>query len=270
MSLISSWNVNSLGARLEHVLTWLKQSNCDVLALQETKTQDENFPFDAFIEEGYELIVSGQKSYNGVAFVSKKEGMDVHTEIPGLNDPQKRLLAATFGSLRLVNVYVPNGESLESEKFDYKLTWLKAFHEYIEEELKRYPKMVILGDFNIAPTEKDVHDATLWKDCILVSEQERTALKSLLDLGFTDSFRLFAQEEGSFSWWDYRAGSIRANRGLRIDLILTSLALKEQVLSSSIDRAPRAWERPSDHTPVTLKLCTSQTANQNNAESGAR
>lgn len=251
---ITSWNVNSLNARLEHVLTWLKQNDAHVLALQETKTTDETFPIEPFIDAGFELLISGQKSYNGVAFISKAEGLDVHTAIPNFNDPQKRMLAATFDGVRVINVYVPNGSEVNSEKYDYKLAWLSAFTRYIKEELKRYPKMVILGDFNIAPTDEDVHDASFWQDCILVSEKERQALHDLLALGFSDSFRLFPQKALQFSWWDYRAGSIKANKGLRIDLLLVSDALKENCHSSQIDFKPRQWERPSDHTPVSIEL----------------
>lgn len=251
---ITSWNVNSLNARVEHVLTWLNNNDNQVLALQETKTTDETFPLEAFIDAGYEVLISGQKSYNGVAFISKDEGMDVHTEIPNFNDPQKRIIAATFNDVRIINVYVPNGSEVGSEKYDYKLNWLNAFHQYIQEELKRYPKMVILGDFNIAPTDEDVHDKNLWQDCILVSDKERSALQNLLDLGFSDSFRLFDQAPEKFSWWDYRAGSIKANKGLRIDLVLVSEAIKTLCQKSDIDFLPRQWERPSDHTPVFIEL----------------
>lgn len=248
---IASWNVNSLKVRLLHVEQWLtNNSNTDVLAVQETKLTNENFPMDAFRGAGYEVVYSGQKTYNGVAIISKMPPRDVVTDIPGLDDPQRRMLAATVGDVRIINLYVVNGQEVGSEKYAYKLQWLTRVHDYISAQLNQYEKLVVVGDFNIAPEDRDVHDPDLWRGKVLCSEPEREALRKIFRLGFTDTFRLFEQVENCYSWWDYRAAGFRRNLGLRIDLILASEALARCCKSAGIDRDPRTWERPSDHAPV--------------------
>lgn len=247
---IASWNVNSLRVRLPHVLDWLEAMQPDLLGLQETKTIDADFPVDDIRAAGYEVIYSGQKTYNGVAILSKQPGTDIVTDLPGLDDPQRRVLAATYGDLRFINLYVPNGSEVGSEKYAYKLDWLEKLHTFLAAELKKYKKLVMVGDFNIAPEDADVHDPEEWKGSVLVSEPERAALQRLLDLGLVDTFRLFDQEEKLFSWWDYRAAGFRRNRGLRIDLILASKAMQAACTLSAIDKEPRKLERPSDHAPV--------------------
>lgn len=251
---IASWNVNSVNARVDHVVQWLEKNEVDVLALQEIKCLDEQFPLTPFLELGYEVIVSGQKSYNGVALLSKTEAEDIVTDMPHYADPQRRIMAATIDGFRILNLYVPNGQSLGSDKYQYKLAWLDALIEFVEKEKARYPNMAIVGDFNIAPTDADVYDPKECQGNILVSEPERTALKRLLRLGFVDSFRLFKQPQDSFSWWDYRAGSLRQNKGLRIDLALLSNDLAAHCQNSDIDKTPRTWARPSDHAPVFVLL----------------
>lgn len=251
---IASWNVNSIKVRASQVLDWLDSNQVDILALQEIKCLDEQFPFDEFFEAGYEIVVSGQKTYNGVAILSKTEACDVVTDIPDFQDHQRRLMAATIDGIRIYNVYVPNGQSLDSDKYQYKLRWLKAFTDFIEQEKKDYDKQVILGDFNIAPTDRDVYDIKEWRDCVLVSDKERHALNALLKLGFIDSFRLFKQRDDLFSWWDYRSGNFQNNQGLRIDLILVNEAVADTCINSVIDPTPRGWMRPSDHAPVFIAL----------------
>lgn len=247
---IATWNVNSLRVRIDHVIDWLKREHADVLALQETKTKDEDFPIDAFTELGYKVQFSGQKTYNGVALISRQEMTDVRTELSGLNDPQRRVLAATVDGVRIHNLYVPNGQSVDSEKYQYKLGWLEALRNQVSLELADYPNSILLGDFNIAPEDRDVHDPAAWEGKVLCSHSERDALKALLDLGFVDVFRSFDQEDASYSWWDYRAAAFRRKMGLRIDLILASGSLKDSCTASRIDVEPRRLERPSDHTPV--------------------
>jgi len=251
---IASWNVNSLNVRLPHLCTWLGSAAPEIVALQETKLEDARFPADSIGALGYRAVFSGQKTYNGVAILAREEPRDVVAEIAGLVDPQRRILAATVGDLRIVNLYVVNGQAVGSEKFAYKLGWLAKVREFLAAEMQRYPRMVVLGDFNIAPDDRDVHDPAAWQEQILCSTPERAALKSILDLGLHDSFRLFENEIGHFSWWDYRQGAYRRNLGLRIDLILASDALRDRCRAASIDRLPRTWERPSDHTPVLLEL----------------
>lgn len=247
---IATWNVNSLRVRLPHVQAWLNEQAPDLLALQETKITDDQFPADELTQHGYQVLFSGQKTYNGVAIVSRQAGQDVVTELAGLDDPARRVLAATFGSLRLINLYVPNGQRVDSEKYDYKMRWLEALHNQLEQELSRHEHVAVLGDFNIAPQDRDVHDPAAWEGEVLCSPRERAALADLLALGLTDIFRLFDQAEKSYSWWDYRGGAFRRNNGLRIDLILASSALAARCTASEIDVAPRRLERPSDHTPV--------------------
>ena len=247
---IASWNVNSLRVRLPHVLAWLEDNPVDVLALQETKTQDQDFPTHEILAAGYQVVFSGQKTYNGVAILARSKLMNPVTDVNGLDDPQRRILAATVNDIRVINLYVVNGSEVGSEKFLYKLNWLDKVTHHIKNELKQYDKLYVLGDFNIAPDDRDVHDPDMWKDKILCSVPERDALTKMMHLGLNDTFRLFDQDEGVFSWWDYRGGGFRRNHGLRIDLILASQSLSRNCRSSFVDVSPRSWERPSDHTPV--------------------
>ena len=247
---IASWNVNSLKVRLPQVLDWLGSSRTDVLALQETKLTDENFPAAAIRDAGYQVVFSGQKTYNGVAIISRTEATDVVTDPPGLEDAQRRILAATIGEVRVVNLYVVNGENVGTEKYAYKLDWLARLHAWLADEIAQHPNLVVLGDFNIAPDDRDVHDPEAWHERILCSTPEREALAALTDLGLTDTFRAFEQPAEEYSWFDYRAASFRRNRGLRIDLVLASAPLQARLQAAGIDREPRVWERPSDHAPV--------------------
>ncbi|MBS0457625.1 MAG: exodeoxyribonuclease III [Proteobacteria bacterium] len=252
---IASWNVNSLNVRLGHLLQWLADARPDVVALQETKLEDHKFPDTALAQAGYRSVFSGQKTYNGVAILARQPLADVQSGIPGFEDPQKRVLAATVGGVRVVDLYVVNGQAVGSEKYDYKLRWLAALRDWLAEEIVRHPKLVVLGDFNIAPDDRDVHDAVVWNDdSILTSTAERAALRRLFDLGLHDSYRLFHDEGGQFSWWDYRQAAFRRNLGLRIDLLLASHALRASCVAAGIDRTPRSWERASDHTPVWVEL----------------
>jgi exodeoxyribonuclease-3 len=251
---ISTWNINSMKVRLPHVLEWLRSSQPDILVLQEIKQVTDMFPSDELSAAGYRSIANGQKTYNGVAVISREEATNPDLEIPGLDDPQRRVLAATIDGVRVVNLYVPNGSEVGSEKYVYKLGWLSALRDYLARELEEHENLIVLGDFNIAPADEDVYDAEKWGDAILCSPPERAALKTLLDLGLTDVFRKFEQPEKSFSWWDYRRAGFQRNAGLRIDLILTSAAMTERCTASYIDREPRTWERPSDHTPVVAEF----------------
>lgn len=252
---VASWNVNSIRVRLPQVLEWVETSKPDVLALQETKTVDEAFPASELQSAGYHVICSGQKTYNGVAIMSRHRPEEVLTELDGFEDPQRRLIAATLEGLRIYNVYVPNGQAVGTDKFDYKLRWLDALCRQLRTELDRNEKVLVAGDFNIAPQDEDVHDPEAWMGQVLVSEPERDRLRNLLELGFRDTFRLFDQPEASFSWWDYRAAAFRRNRGLRIDLLLASETLAANCKLSTIDSGPRAWEKPSDHAPVMADFC---------------
>jgi exodeoxyribonuclease-3 len=247
---IATWNVNSLKIRLQQVQDWLASESPDVFALQETKIRDEDFPADAFREQSYEVSFSGQSAYNGVALIARTPITDVVTGIDGFDDQQRRVLAATVGGVRIWNLYVPNGQSVGSDKYQYKLGWLAALRKTIAGELGRHERCVLLGDFNVAPEDRDVHDPEAWRGQVLCSEPERAALRGLLDLGLSDVFRNFEQDEKSFSWWDYRQGAFRRNRGLRIDLILANAALASRCTESRIDKGPRKHERPSDHAPV--------------------
>jgi len=247
---IASWNVNSLNVRLPHVLAWSAGVQPDILALQETKLPDERFPVEELEQAGYHSLFSGQKTYNGVAILSREPGIDMVTDIPGLDDPQRRILAATFGEVRVINLYVVNGSEVGSEKFDYKLHWLEQVTKFIAGEMGRHGHVVVLGDFNIAPDDRDVYDPEEWREKILCSTPERKALKSILDLGLVDTFRLFEQEERTWSWWDYRMNMFRRKLGLRIDLVLASRAMAEKCARAWVDIEPRRQERPSDHAPV--------------------
>lgn len=247
---IATWNVNSLNVRLPHVIEWLESASPDVLVLQEIKQATDAVNTERFAEAGYKAVANGQKTYNGVAVISRADAGDIVTDFPGFEDPQRRILAATIDGIRVINLYVPNGQSVGSEKYAYKLEWLAALNSFLQEELGKHDKLVVLGDFNIAPDDRDVHNPEQWGDGILCSPPERAALQALLDLGLSDVFRQFEQPEKTFSWWDYRAAGFRRNAGLRIDLILASKALADRCTASNIDREPRTWERPSDHTPV--------------------
>jgi exodeoxyribonuclease III len=248
---VATWNVNSLRVRLPHVLKWLEREQPDVLALQETKLRDEDFPADAFTDRGYTATFSGQAAYNGVAIIARDPPRDVaHGIGRGFADDQKRALAGTFGAVRIFCLYVPNGESVDSQKYRYKLDWLAALRERLADELTRHALLLVVGDFNITPEDRDVHDPRLWAGRVLCSEPERAALRALLDLGLSDVFRRFPQPDNTFSWWDYRGAAFRRNQGLRIDLMLASAKLSQMCDSCTVDKGPRGWERPSDHVPV--------------------
>jgi exodeoxyribonuclease III len=250
MITVASWNVNSLRVRLPQLVEWLPATTIDVIGLQETKLTDDAFPQAELEALGYHVARSGQKTYNGVALLSRNPLTDLVTDFSDYDDPQRRLLAASSSGVRYVNVYVPNGQAVGADKYEYKLRWLKSLHRFLKQELAQHPRLVVMGDFNIAPDDRDVHDPVLWKDQILCSAAEREALQGLLQLGLADSFRLFDQATGSFSWWDYRQAGFRRNLGLRIDLILASSELATQCRQAHIDTEPRRAERPSDHTPV--------------------
>jgi len=253
---IASWNVNSLNVRLPHLQQWLAAFAPDVVGLQETKLDDERFPDDALAAHGYRSVFLGQKTYNGVAILARDRAIEeVQYGIPGFEDEQKRAIAATVDGVRIVNLYVVNGQDVGSDKYAYKLRWLAAVRDWLADEILRHPKMVVMGDFNIAPDDRDVHDPAVWNEGhILTSTDERAALKALLDLGLHDAFRLHSDEGGIFSWWDYRQAAFRRDLGLRIDLTLVSDALLPAAAASGIDREPRGWERPSDHAPAWVEL----------------
>lgn len=252
---IASWNVNSLTVRLPHLQQWLAESAPDVVGLQETKIDDERFPDDVLASLGYRSVFAGQKTYNGVAILSRDSARDVQIGIPGFDDEQKRVIAATVGDVRVVNLYVVNGQDVGSDKYAYKLRWLDAVHDWLARELVVHPRMVVLGDFNIAPDERDVHDPVVWSDAhILTSTAERAALSRLCGLGLHDAYRMYHDGAGEFSWWDYRQAAFRRNLGLRIDLTLVSDALRPGCVASGIDREPRMWDRPSDHAPAWVQL----------------
>jgi exodeoxyribonuclease-3 len=251
---ITSWNVNSLKVRLPQVLEFLAQHKPDALCLQELKLEDVNFPSGEINRAGYQAVFSGQKTYNGVAILSPTLPSDVSLGILDYDDPQKRVIGATVNGVRIVCVYIPNGESVESEKYKYKLDWLMRLVAWLKQELVKYPKLALLGDYNIAPEDRDVHDPKFWTGKVLFSEPEKAAFREMVALGLTDSFRLFEQPEKSYSWWDYRMNGFKRNLGLRIDHILLSPELAKGCKSCSIDRDFRAKERPSDHAPVIAEL----------------
>jgi exodeoxyribonuclease-3 len=251
---LATWNVNSLKVRLPHVLQWLAENPVDVLCLQETKLTDDKFPVAAIEAAGYQVAYTGQKTYNGVAILSRHPMADVVRNNPLFPDEQQRIIAATIEGMRVVCAYVPNGQSVGSEKYAYKLKWLAALRDWLAQELARYPGLALLGDYNIAPADADVHDPVAWAGSVLVSEPEREAFSQLCALDLKDAFRLFEQAEKSYSWWDYRQLAFRRNMGLRIDHILLSPPLAARCIACSIDRVPRKWEQPSDHTPVVATL----------------
>jgi len=247
---VATWNVNSLNVRLAQVLDWLATAQPDILALQETKLTDDKFPHAEIKAAGYHAVCSGQKTYNGVAILSKLRGESEIRDIPALDDHQRRILGLTCGPLRILNLYVPNGESVGSAKYHYKMAWLERLTTFVAAEIRRHPDLVVLGDFNIAPEERDVHDPLLWQGRVMFSDAERDAFKRLLDTGLVDTFRLFDQAPGQFTWWDYRMGAFRRNLGLRIDHVLASQTMAGRCRACAIDKAPRKSERPSDHAPV--------------------
>ena len=247
---IATWNVNSLKVRLPHLLDWLAAAQPDVVCLQELKLEDEKFPRAEIEAAGYRAAWSGQKTYNGVAILSKAPLADVQAGIPGYADEQRRVITATADGVRVVCAYVPNGQAVGSDKYEYKLGWLGAFTAWLREELARNPNLVVLGDYNIAPDERDVYDPKVWEGQVLFSEPEREAFRKIVALGLVDSFRLFEQPERSFTWWDYRMNAFRRKMGLRIDHLWATAALAGRCRDSDIDEGPRAWDRPSDHAPV--------------------
>lgn len=254
MPKLATWNVNSLKVRLPQVLQWLTDNPVDVLALQETKLTDDKFPAAEIKAAGYHVIYSGQKTYNGVALLSRHPISDVVKNNPLYEDPQQRIIAGTIEGMRIVCAYIPNGQAPDSEKFEYKLKWLDALHDWLQSERWQHSKLAFMGDYNIAPEDRDVHDPAAWVGQNLVSPSERAAFARLLGLELVDAFRLFEQPEKLFSWWDYRQMSFRLNRGMRIDHILLSPPLAAQCTACVIDRGPRKWEQPSDHAPVIATL----------------
>ena len=251
---IASWNVNSLKVRLPHLLDWLAEAQPDVVCLQELKLEDPNFPRAEIEAAGYHAAFAGQKTYNGVALLAKAPISEVTVGNPLFVDEQKRLISGTVDGIRVVCAYMPNGQEVGCDKYDYKLRWLAALADWLSSELQAYPRLALCGDYNIAPDERDVHDPQRWQDCILVSEPERAAFRRFIELGLVDSFRLFEQPEKTFSWWDYRMLGFQKNQGLRIDHILLSAPLAAQCSAAGIDRAPRKRDRPSDHAPVWASL----------------
>ena len=251
---IATWNVNSLKVRLPQVLQWLQDNPVDMLCLQETKLTDDKFPHAEINAAGYQVVFSGQKTYNGVAILSRHAITDVVKNNPLFEDEQQRIIAATIEGIRIICAYIPNGQAPDSDKFQYKLKWLDALHQWLAQEQSQHAKLALLGDYNIAPEDRDVHDPLAWVGQNLVSPEERAAFAQLQQMGFSDAFRLFDQPEKLFSWWDYRRMGFRLNRGMRIDHILLSPALTAQCTACVIDKTPRKWEQPSDHTPVIATL----------------
>jgi exodeoxyribonuclease III len=254
MMKLATWNVNSLNVRLPHVIEWLKANPVDALCLQELKLEDAKFPVAAFDEIGYNAVFNGQKTYNGVAIISKSRPEDVVKDMTDFADEQKRLLAATIDGVRVVCAYVVNGQALDSEKYQYKMQWLAGLQSYMRRTIAEYGDVALLGDYNIAPEDRDVHDPKAWVGQVLVSEPEREHFRALTSLGLTDTFRQFEQPEKSFTWWDYRMNGFKRNLGLRIDHILVTKNLADRVTSSVIDVEPRKLERPSDHTPMVTEV----------------
>ena len=251
---IASWNVNSLKVRLEQVLDWLKESQTDILALQETKCEDAMFPKEVFEEAGFEVEFRGQKTYNGVAWISRFPMQDAEDAFIDFADEQKRILATTVKDIRLINFYIPNGQSVGSNKYEYKLAWLDSMQAFINQQMSKYPNVVVVGDFNIAPQDIDVHDPKQWEGQVLVSPAERMAFEDLLRQGLVDGIRLHNPQDNLYSWWDYRAAAFRRQMGLRIDHILLSRDLSNKCVASGVDVKPRTHDRPSDHTPVWVTL----------------
>ncbi|MBS0321847.1 MAG: exodeoxyribonuclease III [Proteobacteria bacterium] len=253
---LATWNVNSLNVRLPRLLPWLASEMPDVVCLQETKLEDAKFPHDVLHDAGYEAHFAGQKTYNGVAIVVRHglAATDIVRGIPGYADTQQRVIAATVDGVRVMSVYVPNGQAVGSDKYVYKLGWCDAARDYFAATLAAHADVAVAGDFNVAPEDRDVHDPASWEGQVLVSEPERAAFRGFLATGLVDSFRLFDQPPGTFSWWDYRMLGFPKNRGLRIDHVLLSKALAPRCTTCRIDRAMRKGEKPSDHAPVIAEL----------------
>ncbi len=251
---LATWNINSLTVRLPQVLDWLAANPVDVLALQELKMTDDKFPASVFLEAGYQAQCFGQKTYNGVALLSRSAATDVIRNIPGFSDEQSRVLCGTLDGVRMIGAYFPNGQAPGTEKFEYKMHWLRALRDWVREELAAHPQLVLMGDYNITFDDADVWDPEGMRDQIHCTEEERYHLRALIALGLNDAHRLFPQPEKSYSWWDYRDFGFRRNHGMRIDHILVSDALKPRVQGCIIDKAPRKNERPSDHAPVVMDL----------------
>ena len=251
---LATWNVNSLTVRLPHLSSWLQANPVDVIALQELKLTDDKFPHAEVEAAGYHASVFGQKTYNGVALLSREPANDVVKNIPGFPDEQARVVTATVAGLRVVGAYFPNGQAPGSDKFGYKMQWLRALREWLREELTRHPRLVLMGDFNIAPDDRDVYDPVAWAGQIHCTDEEREHFRQLVGLGLVDAFREFEQPPKSWSWWDYRNLAFRKNQGLRIDHILVSQPLRGELRACVIDKAPRKLERPSDHAPVVAEL----------------
>lgn len=253
---IATWNVNSLRVRLPHVLEWLAENKPDVLAIQETKLVDDNFPINEIEKAGYMAVYSGQKTYNGVAILSLQAGKDKITDIQDLDDRERRILAMTIGDTRIVNLYVPNGQNVNSDKYQYKLGWMEKVAAYIKKDIVSHSKYIVLGDFNVAPANEDVHDPKQAEGEVLFSQPERNALADMMEAGLSDCFRLHSQPEKSYSWWDYRLNAFKRNLGFRIDLILANPDMAKCCTKCYIDKVPRGWERPSDHAPVIAEFST--------------
>ncbi len=251
---LATWNVNSLAVRLPQLIAWLAEHPVDAIVLQETKLTDDKFPHADLEAAGYRAQWFGQRTYNGVALISRAESTDVTRNIPGFDDEQARVIAGTTGGVRVIGAYFPNGQAPDSDKFSYKMRWLDALRAWVAQELASHPQLVLMGDFNIAPEDRDVHDPVAWAGQIHCTPEEREHFRKLVSLGLHDAFRLFEQPPKSWSWWDYRNLAFRKNQGLRIDHILVSEALKPRVAACSIDKAPRKNERPSDHAPVLVEL----------------
>jgi exodeoxyribonuclease-3 len=251
---LAAWNVNSLNVRLPHVLEWLGRHQPDALCLQELKLEDARFPLSAIEDAGYHAAFDGQKTYNGVAILTRQRAEDVSKGMPGFADEQKRVIAATVEGVRVVCVYIPNGQDTESDKYQYKLRWLDALAQYMQKEIAEYRDVALLGDYNIAPDDRDVYDPKAWEGKVLCSAPERAAFQRIIDLGMRDSYRLFDQPEKRYSWWDYRMNGFKRNLGLRIDHVLLTEGLAARCAGSVIDIEPRKLERPSDHAPVVATL----------------
>ena len=251
---LATWNVNSLKVRLPHLLDWAAQAQPDVICLQETKVEDAKFPLMELQAAGYQAVFSGQKSYNGVAILSRTPPDDVAAGVPGLIDDHRRVISGSIGGVRVISVYCPNGQAVGTDKYEYKLRWYSAVRGWLKEELARHPRLAILGDFNVAPEDRDVYNPRIWEGRVLCSEPERAAFRALLELGLKDAFRLFEQPERVFSWWDYRMLAFRRNWGLRIDHILLSNELAPMCTACTVDPAPRKLEQPSDHAPVIAEI----------------
>jgi exodeoxyribonuclease-3 len=251
---IATWNVNSLRVRLPHLLDWLARQAPDVACLQETKCEDATFPAEELAAAGYHALHHGQRTYNGVAILTREPAVECGRGIPGFEDAQSRVIAADYRGLRIVSVYVPNGQAVGSDKYEYKLRWFQALVAWLRGELAAHPRILVAGDYNVAPEDRDVHDPAAWEGKVHVSAGEREALRQVIALGFKDAFRLFDQPDGSFSWWDYRLNAFRRKMGLRIDHVLLSPALAADCRACTIDVEPRRLERPSDHAPVICEL----------------